>query len=197
MKIQTAFFIMILTALSVIFLMNLDRIAFKGSVVISQEYIDSLYAVANMPPDTVKIDTTIYELKEVIKEVEKIVYVKDSAGIRTFRDSIVNNDISVWAEALIKGDLLSFSWRYIPKRQFITYTVEIPRPYLITTTKYDKEKYRSIIAMGNIGRYDNETPIGFDLLYKTKGSDYYGYGYRNINGLSFHELKVGMQIIKF
>lgn len=197
MKAQTVLFIIILTALSVVFLLNLDRIAFKGSVVIKQKYIDSLYAATLIPPDTVKIDSIIYETKVVIKKVEKIVYVKDSLGLKVFKDSVVNSSINVWAEAVIEGDLLSFTWRYKPKMTFITYTVEVPKPYIVPITNTVNKSYRSIIAIGSIGLYDGKVPAGVDLLFKTKGSDYIGYGYRNINGLNFHEIKYGTQLIKF
>ena len=77
----------------------------EGYTLISQETLDSLEIVANLPGDTVYIDTT----KEKIVVKWRDLPVPDpepaDSALNYYTDTISNDSLSIWAELWIQGEL--------------------------------------------------------------------------------------------
>jgi hypothetical protein len=103
---------------------------------VAKTYLDSLEAAArivNLPPDTIKEikylkGKTVYLEKKVPVPVP--VLIGDTA-VKTYSDSIDNNEISARVDLKIKGTLEDIAWKYKPTYQEVTKTIyeRVPVPH--------------------------------------------------------------------
>ena len=122
----------------------------KGSIVISQSYMDSLM---NIKPDTITLYDTIPSPPDTIRLVKEIpipVYLEDSTLI-AYHDSLVNEKVSIHIMDTItnKGIIKNREWQvryfipqYIIKESTIIKPVPTPYPYC------EKKKVRVYTSLG-------------------------------------------------
>lgn len=107
-----------------------DRIP-EGMVLVKQSFLDSLQLVADMPPDTVKVDSiiqgpTVY----VDKPVPVPVYINPGDTLqKIYRDSIRAPGINARVDMKVYGRLTGIRWQYTPITNLVTYTIEKKVPY--------------------------------------------------------------------
>jgi len=144
----------------------------KGSVLVSESYIDSLRSVAEIPPDTVTVerievkDTVIY----IIKKSPKPVFVDLPTGERHYTDSLTMTDdgINAWVKIKARGVIEEIVWGYQPVYKTITKEITIPKPYPV----YHDQIKPGLIAEAGIGWGDGP---GFKV----------GLKYQHPGGLTF------------
>ena len=94
-----------------------------GTVVVSTDFMDSLYTVANLPNDTIRDTTYVPKYVEVPVKVPVPVSVKDSVSF--YKDTTETDDILIVVSDSVKGKILN---------RGVTYSLKVPR-YITTTVK--------------------------------------------------------------
>lgn len=123
----------------------------EGYALISDNFIDSLTAIANMPPDTIR--DTLFLKGDIVylpgKEVP--VPVPVDAKINFYADSIVNDSVSVWVEITVRGIITKWDWKYQPIiiKESVTIKIPVikPVPYEVSISK--SGMYASLGIGGN------------------------------------------------
>jgi len=177
-----------------------------GMVIVPQERIDSLNAyieiadslqiIANLPPDTIKVDTIIY--------VKEIVYVETTptaepdsvdSSIQVYRDSmIVEGEINAWVKFKVRGYILdNIEWSYKPIIKEITTTIETKVPYpVITNIEVLVPSTGNYLSLG-VGGNGNLFIFGVD--YDHVKRDYiYGLQYRRYGDVNVYGIKAGINL---
>ena len=178
----------------------------EGMVLVLQSTVDSLNAyiaiadsltiIANLPPDTVKVDTIIYR--------DSIIYVETTptsqpdpadSSVQVYQDTLkVDGEIDAWVKFKVKGFVIdNLEWGYKPITKEITTTIETKVPYPVITY-IDKPvpitgNYLSLSAGGNDKLFI--FGIDYDLVKK----DYiYGLQYRRYGEVSVYGIKIGINL---
>ena len=165
----------------------------KDEVIIKKSVWDSIETLANKPPiitmDTVKIKgNTVYVNDKPIPK--PVINKKDSTN--EYLDSLKNKEIDVKIHLKIRGQLLDRSWMYTPMYTKIVKETTVFVPKIIDNPipipKYGLFGYT--IAGGNGSSF----VFGGGLAFITKKNTEIGYQYQRFGSVSFHSLKLGIQI---
>ena len=162
-----------------------------GMVLVNEGFIDSLEKVALMKPDTL-YDTTYLkgDIVYVPGEVPEPIII--DADTKAYKDSIVNDSVSVWAEIVVKGEILKWDWRYQPIIKETTITIEkpvpIPVPYKVPYSR--TEMYGSVLVGGNQTAFVLSGQL--DLI--TRNDNIYGLQYMRFGNDNFYLFKLGTKI---
>ena len=178
----------------------------SGMVLVPQSTVDSLDAyialadsleiLANLPPDTVKIDSIVYETE--------IVYVETTPDsqpdpadsfVQVYTDTLqVDGEVNAWVKFKVRGYVLDkIQWSYKPIIKEITTTIEKKIPYPVIEY-IDKPvpvtgNYLSLTAGGNDKLFI--FGVDYDLVKK----DYiYGLQYRRYGEFNVYGIKLGMNL---
>ena len=153
---------------------------------------DSLEVLANLPPDTVTVDSIVYETE--------IVYVESTpesqpdpadSSIQVYTDTLqVDGEVNAWVKFKVRGYVEdNIQWSYKPIIKEITTTIEKKIPYPVIEY-IDKPvpvtgNYLSLTAGGN----DKLFIFGVDYDHVKKdyiyGLQYRRYGEDNVYGIKF------------
>ena len=176
----------------------------QGMVAVPQETVDSLEAyksltdslqvIADLPPDTVKVDSIVY-VKE-IKYVETTPTVElDTLGLLQYADTLfVEDEVNAWVKFKVRGFVKgNLEWGYQPIIKEIETTVEKKIPYPVLTNVEvpvpSTGNYLSLAAGGN----DKMFIFGVD--YDLVKTDYvYGLQYRRWGGQNVYGIKLGVNL---
>lgn len=111
----------------------------KGKVLVSQSWLDSLYAVANQPPETLKIITSAPpDTSTYLQPVPIPIEVLADTSLVAFHDSLVNAQFSIHLYDTIRkgtGAIVGRTWQsrlFVPLKvtEYITKTVPMPYPVI-------------------------------------------------------------------
>ena len=162
-----------------------------GMTLVSDSFIDSLKIIASEAPDTVT--ETIYIKGDVVYvpgEVPEPIII--DADTKVYKDSIVNDSVSVWASVTVKGEILKWDWRYRPIIKETTITIEkpipIPVPYKVVYSR--TEMYGSVLVGGNQTAFILSGQL--DLIIKN--NNIYGLQYMRFGNDNFYLFKLGTKI---
>lgn len=162
---------------------------------VEQSVWDSIVALSHKKPDTiVKHDTIRGAVVYIPHQVPAHQADPTDSTINYYKDSLIEKDIDVGVDLVIKGSLLSINWRY--------------RPVLIT--------HDSLILIYVPQSIDNPVPViksgfyiysaiggnvktfvtGAGLFYITKKNTVIGYEYNRIGAINVHSIKFGIKLGK-
>jgi len=188
--------LLIVGALYIIFLRECKKEPIcpaKDEIIIKKSVWDSVQTLANKSPiitvDTFKIKgKTVYVDNTPIPK--SVINKKDST--KEYSDSLTNKEIDVKIHLKIKGQLLDRVWTYRPMFTKIVKETTIFVPKIIDNPvaipKYGLFGY--VTAGGN----GNSFLFGGGLDFITKKNTEIGYQYQRLGSVSFHSLKLGVQI---
>jgi len=160
------------------------------------ELADSLQVIANLPPDTVKIDSIVYikEIKYVETTPELEIDTSD-LSIIVYSDSLlVADEINAWIKFKVHGYVLdNIKWSYKPIVKEVTVTIEKKIPYPVITNIEvpvpSTGNYLSLAAGGN----DKMFIFGVD--YDRVNEDFiYGLQYRRWGDANVYGIKAGINL---
>jgi len=135
MKLSTGLLILVVILSGIIFgMVNTCSKDKEQTITVQVRYLDSLKLAAQisaLPPDTIIKDTIIYLEKRipVDRPVPIPYYIDQDSLTRSYRDSIVNTEVSAWVDLTVKGKLEKLSFSYQPVIKEITKTIYEPVPY--------------------------------------------------------------------
>lgn len=102
-------------------------------VTVRLAYLDSLKLAAYinaLPPDTIIIEKFIKgDPIPVDRPVPVPVYIDKDSTLKTYQDSIVNNEVSTRVNLKVHGTLEEISWKYQPITKEVIKTIYEPVPY--------------------------------------------------------------------
>jgi len=162
----------------------------EGKVLVSQGFLDSLVAIANLPPDTIPGDTV--KIKGDIVYVPKRIPVPYPVDPETnlYTDSIVNDSIDVHIEIMVKGIISRWNWQYRPIIHSFETIIErpVPMPVRYDVPVFKTGLYASLRVGG--GMHTGKFLFGADLDLVTKKRSIYGiqftrFGDENLIGFKF------------
>jgi len=165
----------------------------KGSVLVTQGFIDTLIMIAEMPPDTIYGDT-VYTKGDIVYLPGKDVPVPVAIDPQTnfYTDSIVNDSVSVWVDLMVKGTITGWDWRYQPiiHERKITIETKVPYPVPFEVTVRGNGIY---VAMG-FGGNESAFMLSPEANLLTKKNNLYGIQYMRFDQNSFYLFKIGKLI---
>lgn len=105
------------------------------SILVNKGFIDSLEQVANIPPDTVTIETITVKRDTIYKNVLVPVSVKGDTAY--YKDSLTEPEFSIYVSDVLFGNRIadrtwSFEKRIAETTKYITITKPLPVPYEVT-----------------------------------------------------------------
>lgn len=110
----------------------------EGKVLVSQGYLDSLYAIAI--PDTVELTDTIWLKPDTVRIEKESPIPKPDGEVLAYTDSLATPDLTVWVWDRIRlnGTFESREWAYRLNTPYyvtreITITQPVPMPYPVLT----------------------------------------------------------------
>lgn len=120
-----------------------------GKVIVSQSWLDSLYSVANQPPETLRVVTPAPpDTVTVVKMLPTPIYV-DSTKV-AYHDSLVNEQFSIHVFDTIQkvtGRIISRTWQsrlFVPLRVTEYITKQVPMPYPVNTPPKEWRYYGTV-----------------------------------------------------
>jgi hypothetical protein len=178
----------------------------QGMVIVSQSTVDSLDAyiaiadslelIANLPPDTIYVDTIIYK--------KEIVYVETTptaepdpvdSSFQVYSDTLnVDGEINAWVKFKLKGYMIdNLHWGYEPIIKEITTIVEKKIPYpVIQHIEVPIPSTGNYLSLG-VGGNGNLFIFGVD--YDHVKRDYiYGLQYRRYGDVNVYGVKAGINL---
>ncbi len=178
----------------------------QGMVLVEQATVDSLRAyvllsdslevIANQPPDTVRIDTIIYDTEIIYVETTPAVDTDPiDENIKTYTDSlIIDGKINAWVKFKVNGYLIeNVRWQYKPVIKEVITTVEKKIPYPVIETinipTPINGHYLSAVAGGNSNLFT--FGVDYDLI---KSNKVYGLQYRRYNDQNIYSVKLGINL---
>lgn len=161
-----------------------------GKTMVDQSFIDSLITIASRPPDTVKVDTFITRWKTEFldREIPKAVVVDPQTNY--YSDSTINDTLSFWVNATVKGVLTEWNWRHeialTEVQTIVEVTKPIPVPYEVSVKQTG---LYAAIRLGG-GTHSGKFLFGADLDLINKKDNIYGiqytrFGEENLIGFKF------------
>lgn len=162
-----------------------------GHQLVTDQFMDSLIALANKPPiieikdSIVYRDTIIYIIKNVPVPVEI------NEDLKVYRDSIYNDSIRVWTEISSLGDIVRWDQWYQPIINYKTKTVKeyVPYPVNNTISEFKNSVYLYGLAGGNFER----SIFGIGSDYSTEKMTY-GLQYQRFGTDNLIQAKIGIRI---
>ena len=163
----------------------------KGYVLVTEGFIDTLQMIADMPTDTVH-DTTIVkgDIVYITKEVPVPVSIDPQTNF--YRDSIINDTISVWAEITAKGIITKWDWRYQSTiiKDSVTITIYKPKP-----VKYEVSISKSgVYASLGVGGNESAFILSGELDLITSRDKLYGVQYMRFSEQNYYLFRLGTKI---
>lgn len=177
-----------------------------GMVIVPQERVDSLniyiaiadslQVIANLPPDTIYVDTVIIKKEIVYVETEPVVEPDPSdSSIQVYTDSlVVEDEINAWIKFKVRGYILdNVEWSYKPIVKEITTIIETKVPYpVITNIEVPVPSTGNYLSLG-VGGNGNLFIFGVDYDHVKK--DYiYGLQYRRYGDVNVYGVKAGINL---
>lgn len=203
-----ALFVLILGLFLGGFLVHKFKPVPDGMVLVPQSTVDSLDAyilladslevLANLPPDTIKVDSIVYVDKIVYKETTPTAEPDPSdSSVQVYSDSLqVDGEINAWVKFKVRGYVLdNIHWEYTPIIKEITTTIETKIPYPVIETievkvpEYHAGHYLSLVAGGNDKMFT--FGVDYDLVKKNR---IYGLQYRRYGEQSVYGVKIGINL---
>ena len=169
----------------------------EGYTLISQAALDSLELVANMPGDTVYIDTTEdrIEIRWLDPPVPEPVPL--DTGVNYYTDTLTNDSLSIWAELWIRGELERWSLGGEVLTTTIDRIVEVPRPVIVTNNIEVPVIEREIFLGLQTGGSFDGLIFGVELTYLNKKRHYYGLGASRFGEYNIYQFKFGTRLFRF
>lgn len=150
-----------LLALTFIYLGHKKPCPPDGYVLVSQEFIDSLQAIAEMPPEVIVKDSVVY--------VDNIIYVSNEDPVpepdpidpelNCYRDSVVNDSVNVWVEIKTRGVVEQLRIGYKPIIHIREITINQPAPYPVIEEVEVPVTKPGLIVRAGLG-YGFAQPLG-------------------------------------
>ena len=155
---------------------------------------DSIQALANKPPK-IKIDTVTLPGKPIYisQSLPAPQINPNDTTIKTYKDSINNDDIKVWCTYKIKGVLLERSWMYTPLYTTITIENTVYVPKIINQTVPISKN--GLYLYGIVGGNSESFLPGLGADFITKKNTVFGYQYQRFGSKNIHSIKVGFKIL--
>jgi hypothetical protein len=166
----------------------------SGKILVDKVVWDSIQALANKPPvikkDTIRIPgDTIY----ILQSLPTPQINPNDTTIKTYKDSINNDDIKVWCTYKIKGTLLERSWMYTPMYTEITIENTVYVPKIINQTVPINKN--GLYLYGIVGGNSESFLPGLGVDFITKKNTSFGYQYQRFGSKNIHSIKVGFKIL--
>lgn len=163
----------------------------KGYILVTQEFVDSLINVANIPPDTV-FDTTIIKGDIVYVDKEVPVPVTIDPQTNFYIDSIVNNKISVWMYVTVEGYITEWDWEYEPK---VIEREKIITKYIPKVVTHEKLVRKSgMYASLGVGGNQSAFMLSGGIDYINRKDKLYGIQYMRFGQQDYYLFKLGVKI---
>jgi hypothetical protein len=167
----------------------------KDEMIIKKSVMDSIKAIANKPP-IIKIDTFKIVGKTVYvnaKPLPKPVSNTDST-IHTYKDSLINPEISVWLNDKVKGVLIDRKWEYKPivKQITVDKTVFVPK----MVDNFVSVPKNGIFVYGMVGGNKNMFLPGAGIDFITKKNTVIGGVYQRYGSDNVFSVKLGIKLGK-
>lgn len=162
-----AIIVIIILASSVVKQCKTDH---SGSVWVKQKFLDSLQAIASLPPDTVKTEKIIKGEPIYVDKPYPVPVYTDKDSVKHYDDSLKTCDIDATVSLKVKGDLLDIQWKYRPITEQIIQTIKIPEPYPVRYEVPVNKPQSGLFLMTGIGKgFVLPTPIiSGQVFYLTK-----------------------------
>jgi len=157
---------------------------------------DSLQIIANLPPDTVYVDTVIIKKEIVYVETEPVAEPDPSdSSVQVYSDTLsVDGEINAWVNFKVKGYVIdNLHWGYEPIIKEITTIIEKKIPYpVITNIEVPVYATGNYLSLG-VGGNGNLFIFGVD--YDHVKRDYiYGLQYRRYGDANVFGIKAGINL---
>jgi len=165
-----------------------------GKILVDKVTWDSIQALANKPP-IIKIDTVTLPGKPIYisQSLPAPQINPNDTTIKTYKDSINNDDIKVWCTYKIKGTLLERSWMYTPLYTTITIENTVYVPKIINQTVPISKN--GLYLYGIVGGNSESFLPGLGADFITKKNTVFGYQYQRFGSKNIHSIKVGFKIL--
>ncbi|NLG02265.1 MAG: hypothetical protein GX567_00285 [Clostridia bacterium] len=163
----------------------------KDYQLVSNEFMDSLIAVANKPPVIIVKDSIVYRdtIIYIIKKVPDPIIVTPETNV--YRDSIYNDSIRVWTELHVDGTVQWWDQWYQPIIHYRTITEKVNVPYPVI----EKVPYcgNALYLSGLAGAMGKDFAIGIGADFVTNNR-LYGIQYNRIGDANVIQGKLGLKI---
>jgi hypothetical protein len=165
-----------------------------GTVLVSQSTVDEL--IANLPPDTIYVDTVIYK-KEIVYAETVPVSESDpvDSSFQVYSDTLsVDGEINAWVKFKVRGYVVdNLYWGYEPIIKEITTIIEKKIPYpVITNIEVPVSSTGNYLSLG-VGGNGNLFIFGIDVDHVKR--DYiYGLQYRRYGDVNVYGVKAGINL---
>lgn len=170
----------------------------EGNALVTQNFLDSLKYVANLPPTVIVKDTVIKDTVWITVNSNPEPEPEPDTGLLVYNDSLVVADtIDVRIRFRTRGYLEGpIEWNYKPIFHLREITIEKPVPYpvvqYVPVTDYRTGWYVSVSA----AQAGNELLFGLNIDIVGKNSYIYGLEYRRLGNENFYGVKVGINLNK-
>lgn len=170
----------------------------EGHIVVTQEFLDSLTNIANLPPVIIRKDSIIHDTVWISQThyPDPKPNDKDST-INNYKDSLkIKDQIDVSIKFSVKGTIQGgVDWLYKPIYKVATITIDRPKPYPVPyevpVIKYRTGTYISFVG-NNVG---GKPFIGADIDFVTKKDYIWGLEYKKgLDGTNIYGFKVGFKL---
>lgn len=170
----------------------------KGSVVVPQSFLDSLNAVANQKPDTIRITKWVkgdpVETDEPVADFNSTVIDPD-IPITQYERRLINVGIDAWVQLRVNGHLENFKWGYSPLYLRDYTQVTIPHPVPVIREKIVKVPQRGLYGGINAGGMLTDPGFGPELFFLQRNGLYYGGQVMSFDNNRYIMGKVGFKIL--
>jgi len=148
----------------------------SGSVWVKQTFLDSLKAIASLPPDTVVTDTIKKGYPVYVERPYPVPVYIDKDSTKYYADSLISCDVDTRIYLKVKGDLIDLKWRYRPITEQINTTITVPEPYPVKYEVKVPTPQSGFFLTTGIGRGFTITApiISGQIFYLTKKSSIIG-----------------------
>lgn len=165
-------------------------------IIIKKSVWDSIQGIANKPP-VIRVDTFKIEGKIVYASTKPIpndgiVYVDEDSTIHTYKDSLINKEISVWVKDKVKGVLLERKWEYKPMSTRIVETKETFVPQIVNNQVAVSK--RGFYVYGIVGGNATAFLPGAGLDFITKKNTMVGITYQRYGNINIFSAKLGFKL---
>ena len=165
-----------------------------GKIVVDQSFLDSLSVIANRPPDTVRIDTFITRWKTEFRDrkIPKLIPIDSETNY--YSDSTINDTLSFWVNATVKGLLIEWNWRHEISLIEVEKIVEVARPFPVPYEVPVRHTGLYMAMRVGGGTHSGKFLFGADLDLINKKDNTYGIQYTRFGEENLIAFKVGRKI---
>lgn len=173
----------------------------EGKVLVTQNFLDSLTYIANLPPTVIVKDTVIKDTVWIPVTTEPdFVPNPDIPQANIYTDHLLVEDtIDVKIQFKSTGELIGgIEWMYKPIFHIKEITIEKPAPYPVIQEVLVTDYRTGWYLSGSFGTENkgNEILFGANLDIVGKNSYIYGLEYRRLAGTDFYGIKLGINLNK-